>query len=480
MHTLKLKLLFFIALFAAATAHAQITGPDVVCIATSVTYTCPTGTGTWSSSDPTVAMVGTFTGTVMGAAPGSATITYTLSFSSGGGFYTKDITVAYPPTLTTSETPALCNNTALFTVAGADTYTWSPATGLSCTTCDTLTVTLSGAGIDYHITATDSNGCMSTAILSAAHDYIDGRILFAGTAPTAPSLKVWLIGFNPSDSSITATDSLMTCMDAGAPFFEFAYKPAGNYLLKAQLDGATPGTSGYVPTYSLSTPGWSTATSVTHVAGITDLQDITMIYGTVPTGPGFISGYVYSGAGKGTSGEIPVANMMVYLKNAAGQVLTYTYTDASGQYSFSSLAYGSYVIYPECYKYYTTPSATTVLSAATPSVTNTDFKQYTTSKLIKPYTKPTSVFTTAATGTSIYVYPNPASNYIVIQAEQHVATAAAVSITDMTGRPIFSNDITISNNGQAKVDLSTLSAGLYIIKVTSENFSYTGKLIRQD
>jgi glucosylceramidase len=85
-----------------------------------------------------------------------------------------------------------------------------------------------------------------------------------------------------------------------------------------------------------------------------------------------------------------------------------------------------------------------------------------------------------STANNVGVYPNPASNYVVIQTEQQIAGTAAVSLTDVTGRIILSTEVILNNNGQGEVDLSKVPAGLYILKVTSANFNYTGKLTKQD
>lgn len=479
MNNLKLILLLIIASLASATGYAQISGPDTLCFgpASLVTYTCPLY-GTWSSSNPTAVAIDVVTGHVTTTTPGTATITFTISVSSGGGFYTKDVTVVYPPSLFTSESPAPCSNTCTLFVSGAATYIWTPSTGLSCTTCASPIVTICGIGA-YTVNATDATGCTASAVVSPVIDYIQGHITFSGTPPASPSLKVWLIQFNPADSSITATDSVTTCMDVSDPYFEFAFKPAGNYLLKAKLIGTTPGTSGYIPTYSTSTPYWYSAGTITHAVGTTDLHNIDMVYGTVPSGPGFISGYVYTGAGKGTAG-IPAVGMLIYLKNTSGQILTYTYTDAAGLYSFGSVAYGSYVIYPEEHRYYTTPSPTITLSAGTPSVTNTDFKQYTTSRRILPYTAPTSVFGSLAENTGVDIYPNPTSGHATVLTGLQIGGMATISLTDMIGRAVYSGEIQINNKGQGDIDLSNIPAGTYILRMTSQRFSYTGKVTRQE
>jgi len=58
---------------------AAITGPDSVCAGATITLTDATTGGTWSSSNVSVATVGSSTGIVTGVSGGTTTISYTLS-----------------------------------------------------------------------------------------------------------------------------------------------------------------------------------------------------------------------------------------------------------------------------------------------------------------------------------------------------------------------------------------------------------------
>jgi hypothetical protein len=310
----------------------------------------------------------------------------------------------------------------------------------------------------YTVTGT-SAGCSSTTTFTITADRIIGHLSFGGPAPSATDALVWLIQYDPSDSSITAMDSVMTCLDGGAPFYEFDGKPAGSYLVKAKLLSSVPGTSDYLPTYGGSAATWDLATPITHTTSTTDSQHIAMLYGLVPSGPGFISGYVYMGAGKGTSGEVPVSHMVIYLKNTAGQVLTFTYTDAGGAYSFSGLAAGSYVIYPEEMSYYTTAYPVTV-SAGVPA-DGVGFKKRTTTGIIEPWTLPNSVAATTKAG--IAVYPNPATDVITLEN----AKGTQVTIYNVTGRKVLTTSVT---NNSTDIDISQLASGVYFIEAGVERF----------
>ena len=67
----------------------SVTGSTPLCIGVSTTYTANTvvlggGTGTWSSSDATIASVDPSTGSVLALKAGSTTISYTVTGGCGG------------------------------------------------------------------------------------------------------------------------------------------------------------------------------------------------------------------------------------------------------------------------------------------------------------------------------------------------------------------------------------------------------------
>lgn len=248
-------------------------------------------------------------------------------------------------------------------------------------------------------------------------------------------------------------------------------------MAKAALIGSVAGTSGYIPTYSLSTPHWDSAATVTHTSSA-DLLDITMVYGTVPAGPGFIGGNVFSGAGRGTS-DAPAVGMLIYLKNTAGHIITYTYTDATGAYSFGPLANGTYMIYPETYKYYTT-SETVTLSPGTEVVSAIDFKQHTSNGTITPTTVAPSGNPVMSASDVVSVYPNPAVNTLSIEWGNQPTSNADVAITDIAGRIVYSANVDLNTaSGLSNIDISALQNGLYLISVKSGSINYNGKIAVQ-
>ncbi len=469
---------------------ATVTTPTVSISATPGTTVCPGTTVNCIASYTSAGTSPTFAWTLNGAAVATGP-TYSLVPITGdvvGVTITSSDPCASPATATTTVVMTVgvptvtatastsCGGFTTLTAAGAVSYSWSPSTSLGCSSCSSTSAAPTSTTI-YTVTGTDGFGCSGNASVTVDANRISGYITYTGSS--TDTFKVWLVQFNPSDSSILALDSTYSCMVGGTnPYYEFMDAAAGNYLVKAQLLGTTPGTSSYIPTYSLSTPNWYSATGLTHAAA-TDTMHINMVYGTVPPGPGFISGYVVSGAGRGTSGEVPEPDMIIYLLDATtGAPITYTYTDAAGLYSFTGLGYGSYRIAPEDYKYYTTVSDVIVLDATNSSKSAVGFKKHTTFGNITPYAVENVA---AVVGYNLSVFPNPVTSELTISWPDHISgTTASVSITDMSGRVAFINDVDLSSvsvPGTTQLNLTGIPNGIYHLVIKANSLYYTSKLV---
>jgi len=446
-----------------------VTGSANICAGASTPFTGPIGCS-WNSSTPSVAVVATIginTGMVVGVSAGTAIVTCTLM----GCYSTVPVTVNPLPSVNVAAASS-CGGAEILTASGAATYDWSPATGLSCGTCS-VTAAKPNTSTTYIVTGSLATGCSDTATVTVNANRISGFISYLGNA--SDIFKVWLIQFNPSDSSLTAKDSTFTCMASGTPYYEFNNKPAGSYMVKARLLGTIPGASGYIPTYSLSTPHWYEASSVAHTNNA-DSMHINMVFGTVPAGPGFVGGYISAGAGRGTS-SAAVPGMLVYLKDAISNfVITYTYTDEYGQYSFSNIGYGSYIVYPEEYDYTTLPSATFTLSSGADSATGLDFRQYTISRIIRPVS-PTAVSQIGATGGSMSIFPNPTNGLLNIRWAGQQAANVNVVITDAVGRVVYKEMLNMTSaSGTTQLSLGNVAHGMYLMTVSSDKIYYSWKL----
>jgi hypothetical protein len=68
------------------------------------------------------------------------------------------------------------------------------------------------------------------------------------------------------------------------------------------------------------------------------------------------------------------------------------------------------------------------------------------------------------------VYPNPAQNEIRVTFNSTAGSEAIIYITDLSGRTITSETVQAGSNGiNAKLNISGLAAGLYIIQLQQGN-----------
>ncbi len=455
-----------------APVAGTISGGSSVCPGSTLALTDTFGGGSWSSSLSSVANVSS--GLVTGVSSGTATISYTVTNSCGSAYATHTVTVLPSPAVTAAFTLGSCNGGIdTLTASGATTYSWLPTTGLSCPTCAVTEFTGMSSGT-YHVTGSMA-GCSSTASVTVDANRISGFISFSSTPPASLGMKVWLIQFSSIDSSLTALDSQTTCLAGGStPYYEFLGKPAGNYMVKAKLLSSIPGTSDYIPTYGYSNMHWDSATTITHMGTIADTMHINMLYGAVPSGPGFIGGLIVSGAGKGTSGDVPVSNMLVYLENATThQVYTYTYTDTAGAYSFSNLALGSYIIYPVDYHYATIIPPVITLTSTTDSFAVANFKEHTTLGTITSFSN-TSIKNISG-NPAISVYPNPTTGLLHIDLGNTLQSNATIVISDIIGREVYSQVLSGAQTNSS-INISSLKDGIYLITVKGNGINYCGRL----
>ncbi len=76
---------------------------------------------------------------------------------------------------------------------------------------------------------------------------------------------------------------------------------------------------------------------------------------------------------------------------------------------------------------------------------------------------------------SFSVYPNPATNLVKISSKENVVVNA-ISITDINGRVVKNNKF--ENRANIEVNISDLTSGVYLIKITSNEGTETKKIIK--
>lgn len=334
----------------------------------------------------------------------------------------------------------------------------------------TYTVKLVATYTSGNVTCKDSTSD-SVTINVTPPNFISGMVLLDSTqvGPT-DSIMIWLITFDSSTNLLTAVDSQRR--HAYQPYYHFTNKPAGQYRTKAaMMNGQTSGT-GYVPTYHDSSLLWSNATVISHTGTITGSRYIYMRIGTVTSGPGFVGGNVTQGANKGTANGIP--GMTIFLLDNNNNPVTYAVTDANGDYSFSNLPVGSYKVHPEDLNYATTAASFNITQSQTAHI-DVNFERSNSQKTIVPITSGISNINNNQLVFS--AYPNPATDVININWSKLSDEIADVTITDISGKKVFSAEVKMDTN--AAINISTIQSGFYFLNIATESGSNTQKLLIQ-
>lgn len=192
---------------------STINGAASVCLNTGTTLSLSTtytdlGIGYQWGSSMTAGGPYTNLGTLTTQATGNLTAPMyyvcTITCSNGGGqFVTPEKTVSLfaQPTVTVSpSTGTIClpgGSAITLTASGANTYTWSPATGLSATIGATVTANPS-ITTTYVVTGTDNNSCTNTAstVITVTNTPV---------APTTTNFGICVGGSIPSGQGLTST-----------------------------------------------------------------------------------------------------------------------------------------------------------------------------------------------------------------------------------------------------------------------------------
>lgn len=79
----------------------------------------------------------------------------------------------------------------------------------------------------------------------------------------------------------------------------------------------------------------------------------------------------------------------------------------------------------------------------------------------------------------ISVYPNPASEFLTIQFSESNSEPSQLSLTDLSGRTVFNQQLSVTGNKEMRLDISAIKKGVYILKLSTRNTTQSQKVIIQ-
>lgn len=251
---------------------------------------------------------------------------------------------AYGMTIPAMSNPTVCQNTSVQigtpNVSGV-TYLWSPATGLSNPNISNPVATVGTSTVQYTLTATGLTGCVAKATVSV------------GVNPV-PAPEITIPAVTACSNEATATFAANV---SPTGTYDYLWSPNNGTLSNIYVPNPTVNITGIgSKTYKLTVTNTETGCSNTADANLTVnlCAPILMSIGSTA----FIDlndDGIQSGAG-----ETGIAGLLVKLYQADGTTLVAsTITDGSGNYLFSNLPEGSYVVGVTPNSVYTTASTPT-------------------------------------------------------------------------------------------------------------------------
>jgi hypothetical protein len=260
--------------------------------------------------------------------------------------------------------------------------------------------------------------------------------------------------------SVVSADSLGGCNG----YYSFSGLSADTFYVKAALDTNDPNYSSYLPTYFGDVLHWADATPII-AAFNSGSNTIEMIAGSNPGGPGFIGGYVSQGAGLSAQGGgpqvlrsgngvgDPLANIQINLLKTDNTPVTYTYTNAAGQFIFKNLAVGSYQVYAEVINRVPTPIIVDI----------TQDNLVDTSLDISVNSNSTSAGINGLDNVTVNgIYPNPTATSFTLQLGSAQNTSATLKLVDVLGRQVQVQQLQLTNgNNTTEMNIEQLSSGVY-------------------
>ena len=279
--------------------------------------------------------------------------------------------------------------------------------------------------------------------------------------------KVYLIKYNAVKKTLKAVSK--TDADFGG-YYQFSNISAGDYLVKAWLKKGSPDYKKYLPTYLGDQLYWSKATTV-NLTNDSYGNDIHLIAGLNPGGPGFVGGKVSKGANKTSSDDISVEDVAILVLDMNNNPVMADVTDDQGQFSLDGLAYGTYQIYTEVEGRMTTPIIVT-LDANNASVSDLDIV-INSGEVVAGIAELELADEVSSVGE---IYPNPTSANAQIDIALKDDMVIDIIICDALGKIVSSQKSELQSGSQKLIlNTASLKKGIYTVQVRSNETSIAHK-----
>lgn len=209
-----------------SSSAGTISGATGICIGGTSAFSSSVSGGTWSSSNASIATIGSSTGTLLGVAAGTSTISYTVTNSCGTYTSSTVVSVNATPDAISGSSSVCVGSTATFT-NGATGGTWSSSNTSIATVSATGTVTGIAAGSAI-ITYSLPGSCFTTKSVTVSSSTGAGTITGTTTlcSGTSSSLSASISGgsWASSNSSVATVGStgIISAISSGTAVISYS------------------------------------------------------------------------------------------------------------------------------------------------------------------------------------------------------------------------------------------------------------------
>ena len=350
-------------------------------------------------------------------------------------------------------------------VSSTSTFNWNMGDGNTASGQD-ITHTYASAGTYVAILTTvsilnNSDTCVSfssDSIFISNLSYCIGGYVYVDTSTNADAGQVHLLLYDAANNNLVMTETESFDNTGYYLFEDVNYGNGLTYYVQAELSQQSAHFGQYIPTYHYNATYWTNGQLATAEECPTLLDhDIMMQENTAASpGVGSINGVVYSGETKDV-----IQDMEVLLLDEDRVPLMYIYTDENGMFNFSSLAYGSYYIYPERVGIITEGFMVT-LSEEEASVEMII--------IIGDGTASLSVEEYSIISIMDDPYPNPANTQLNLSISAVKAADAALFVYNQLGQQMLIQNMNLSKGlNKIELNISSLPESVYYIRLQAHD-----------
>jgi hypothetical protein len=300
------------------------------------------------------------------------------------------------------------------------------------------------------------NGCVSNqvqltlTIMDPSLPSISGNVLANSSSFSNGSVEL----FKQTGSNYQIITTQVLSADGS---FSFRWLDASSYLLRAipAIDQTD-----FLPSYYVSSTTWQDAYSISLLGKIEKIHLSLVGAPNLPTGSGSITGSVdvLDSSLAGPLKSFEAMPMTVFVMQN-GQIVSYTLTNANGQYTIANLPDGIYDVYVETPGYNKFIQSVTINNGSTASA---------------DFTLKNGVATTTAAkmiaNTDLVIYPNPTSDYLTIKIDRSIVSVEIMNIAGVS---------VLKRNGSTSINVSQLPVGMYIAKIITNKDTIIKTFIKQ-